>query len=449
LGQTSDPDGIRPTSNGGGGAGSNGARPTSRRVRSRPIVRHAAGLRAYGRVVVCLAAGGVAILLAYELVGPWAAVAAGSLAGASTGVQWRRLRLAREPVRTLLVGPPASLLTLREELGFYGIGRYVLVGSLTPVGRGTGHELELGTVPDLRSVIEEHDVKLVLMSSQASRMAVFDAIARDCADLDVHVCDLCEFYEDVFGYTPIAEINSAWLSSILHPGFRAPSFVLKRLSDIAFAVIVGVVCLPLLAVLAYVVRRDGGRALFSQLRVGERGRPFKMHKLRTMGVGWTEDTSWATAGDPRVTAVGRALRRLHLDELPQLWNILRGDMTVVGPRPEQPVIASRLEEELPFFHLRHMVRPGLAGWAQARCGYAGSDSGVAWKLSHDLYYVKRRSLRFDLRVLLESIWHALAGNQFQELRRTEVVVRPANTPGPETVATEERTALELELREHS
>lgn len=367
----------------------------------------------------------LALVLLFHLLGPWVVAAAAVAVTAVELLRWHQSNLGREPVQTLLVGSPTELQTLREELAFYRITRYALVGSLARSG-DTRDESALGRLADLRSVVDRHDVKLVLMSSRASRMAIFDAMARDCPDLDLHVCDLSDFYEDTFRYTPIGEINSAWFFCILHPGFRVPSLRLKRMFDITFALVVGAVFLPILAVLALIIRRDGGRAFFSQVRIGERGRQFRMYKLRTMSVRPPEEVAWSSDGDLRVTAVGRCLRRFHLDELPQLWNILRGEMSVVGPRPEQPMIVSRLECEFRFYHRRHMVRPGLAGWAQARCGYAGSDDGVAWKLSHDLYYLKRCSLSFDLYVLLASIWQALGGKQFQEPRRTPVVVRRPN-----------------------
>jgi exopolysaccharide biosynthesis polyprenyl glycosylphosphotransferase len=406
--------------------------------------RYALALKRHGAAIAYGLAAGLVLVLVSSPTSAWLEGALAAL-GVVGLVLRHRSQLARERMPTLLVGSPAAVLALREELRFYGIDRYDVVGSVTPNGQRSVHELGLGTLADLREVVDEHDVKLVLMSSRASRLATFDAMARDCPDLDVQLCDLSEFYEDTFRYTPIAEINSAWFSSILHPRFREQSSWLKRTFDVTFAAIVGVLMLPVLAVLAWVIRRDGGPALFSQVRIGEGGRPFKVYKLRTMSVRPAEDVSWSSDDDPRVTSIGRRLRRLHLDELPQLWNIIRGEMSVVGPRPEQPEIVTRLEREFRFYRRRHMVRPGLAGWAQARCGYAGSDTGVAWKLSHDLYYLKRRSLRFDLYVLLASVWEAVAGNQFREPRHTPVVVRPSGDLVSWAAPLEETATLEFEV----
>jgi CelD/BcsL family acetyltransferase involved in cellulose biosynthesis len=132
-----------------------------------------------------------------------------------------------------------------------------------------------------------------------------------------------------------------------------------------------------------------------------------MLKLRTMCPGVSNVTEWASLNDPRITSVGRFLRRTHLDELPQLLHVLRGEMSLVGPRPEQPSYVAQLERQLPFYERRHLIKPGLTGWAQVRCGYAGSDAGSAWKLCHDLFYVKRRSLALDLLILAETATQAL------------------------------------------
>jgi lipopolysaccharide/colanic/teichoic acid biosynthesis glycosyltransferase len=176
--------------------------------------------------------------------------------------------------------------------------------------------------------------------------------------------------------------------------------------------------MPLLPVLVLLIRRDGGPALFAQVRIGEGGHRFRLHKLRTMRVGSDASAQWACPDDPRITRIGAWLRRTHLDELPQLVNVLRGEMSLVGPRPEQPEFVDRLEQILPFYQRRHLMRPGITGWAQVRCGYAGSDVGSAWKLCHDLYYAKHRSAGVDLLILGET----LATLAFKR----EPVMRPEN-----------------------
>ena len=181
-----------------------------------------------------------------------------------------------------------------------------------------------------------------------------------------------------------------------------PSPTAKRAVDVLASVLLGVLSFPFMLVLAFLVRLDGGPAIFAQVRIGEGGRPFRLYKLRSMRVGSGDVAAWAGEGDPRATAIGRVLRVTHLDELPQLLNVLRGEMSLVGPRPEQPEFVAMLERVLPFYERRHLIRPGLTGWAQVRCGYARSEHEAAWKLCNDLYYIKHRSLGLDLLLLAET-----------------------------------------------
>jgi lipopolysaccharide/colanic/teichoic acid biosynthesis glycosyltransferase len=149
-----------------------------------------------------------------------------------------------------------------------------------------------------------------------------------------------------------------------------------------------------------------GSLFFRQQRVGKNGVPFTIYKLRTMreaggagGAPSLEAGEWTAVDDPRVTPFGRVLRRTHLDELPQVLNILRGDLSIVGPRPEQPRYVDELTEKLPFYGLRHLVRPGLTGWAQVKYGYAGDDADALEKLQYEFYYLRRQSLALDLRII--------------------------------------------------
>ena len=181
--------------------------------------------------------------------------------------------------------------------------------------------------------------------------------------------------------------------------------LVKRAIDLVFALGVGVVFLLLLPLLALAIRLESqGPVFYRQTRIGLGNRPFTIVKLRTMRVDAERDgAQWTQVGDPRITRVGAFLRRARIDELPQVWNILRGDMTLVGPRPERPEFTRQLEQSLPFYAKRHAVKPGLTGWAQVRYRYASSVHDAAIKLEHDLYYVKRLSLRLDLQILLRTV----------------------------------------------
>ena len=215
--------------------------------------------------------------------------------------------------------------------------------------------------------------------------------------------ELSVLFEEAFGHVPTAEINAAWFQCLADPRARVSTGPLKRGDrHRSGRRSRSRVTLPLLPILILLIRRDGGPGLFTQVRIGEGGRRFRLHKLRTMSVGADASAQWACPDDPRTTRIGAILRRTHLDELPQLVNVIRGEMSLVGPRPEQPAFVDRLEGMLPFYQRRHLMRPGITGWAQIRCGYAGSDVGSAWKLCHDLYYAKHRSIGVDLLILCET-----------------------------------------------
>jgi exopolysaccharide biosynthesis polyprenyl glycosylphosphotransferase len=342
----------------------------------------------------------------------------------AVGVLPQLLRQARPErlIRTAVIGSDRSATDLARELRQARVRDYEVVGhvEVSPDHRADASSqiAALGSLDELSTLVERHHVDLLVMTGEAPRFEVFERVASSCLHLPVRLWELSGFYEEVFGHVPVAEINSAWFQYIVHPKYRPGGPTAKRAVDVVVATLAGVAFLPVLAILALVIRRDGGPVFFKQTRIGEGGRRIGVHKLRTMreesdqlGAQWTADD------DPRVTRVGRFLRRTHLDEWPQLVNVLRGEMTLVGPRPEQPEFVDRLEEALPFYSRRHLVKPGITGWAQVRCGYANSDDASKWKLSHDLYYLKHRSLTFDLVLLGETV-RTLLADQHSALRRT-------------------------------
>jgi lipopolysaccharide/colanic/teichoic acid biosynthesis glycosyltransferase len=152
-----------------------------------------------------------------------------------------------------------------------------------------------------------------------------------------------------------------------------------------------------------------GPAIFRQERIGRDGRPFMLYKFRTMRSGSSDRARFAERQDGRLTRVGKALRRIRIDELPQLWNVLKGDLSLVGPRPEQGPFVERFSQTIPFYSHRHLVRPGLTGWAQVNFGYADSEADTVEKLSYDLFYVKHLSVWLDLEILGRSVWTVLSG----------------------------------------
>ncbi len=194
---------------------------------------------------------------------------------------------------------------------------------------------------------------------------------------------------------------------IFTEGFRmnATQQLFRRLLSFAVSFIALLICLTFLPLIILAVRLSSpGPILFSQTRVGQRGRLFTAYKFRTMKENAEADGAvWATKDDPRVTAIGRFLRSTRIDEIPQLWNVLRGEMAFVGPRPERPEFVQWLSKEIPFYELRHMIRPGITGWAQVRYRYGASLEETKHKLEYDLYYIKHQSIGLDLLIMFETI----------------------------------------------
>ena len=213
---------------------------------------------------------------------------------------------------------------------------------------------------------------------------------------------------------PAQYIDESWLaaaersSSLNQPSFQ----VIKRWVDITVALGGLILASPLLLLAAVLIKlQDGSPVFYSQERAGKGGKIFRIHKLRTM-VGQAEQDSgpvWALPTDPRVTRVGRWLRRLRIDEIPQMWNVLRGEMSCVGPRPERPVFVEALQRRCAAYSLRHLIRPGITGWAQIRCPYGASQEDALLKLEYDLYYLQNASLMFDLRIMLRTIFIVISG----------------------------------------
>ena len=224
----------------------------------------------------------------------------------------------------------------------------------------------------------------------------------------VLVWNLPRLFSEFAERLPARFIDERWLATAEGFGsLNETSFqVIKRLVDICLAFTGLLLSSPLLALAAVLIKlQDGGSVFYSQERVGKGGRTFRVHKMRTM-VGRAEDMTgpvWASRDDPRVTRVGRWLRKLRIDEIPQMWNVLEGEMSFVGPRPERPIFVQILQSRYAVYSLRHLVRPGITGWAQVRCPYAASEEDNLLKLEYDLYYLQNASLLFDIRIILKTI----------------------------------------------
>jgi lipopolysaccharide/colanic/teichoic acid biosynthesis glycosyltransferase len=248
----------------------------------------------------------------------------------------------------------------------------------------------------------EHGSTVLVLDRAAQDDDGIVAQAAVLHEQGVRVRTLSGFYEEWLGKLPVSELERASLFFDIGELHHARYGRAKRLLDVPLALI-GTLGLGLLVPVALLANRFGNRGplFYRQERIGKGGRPFTLLKLRTMVPAAEAGThgEWTAEDDPRVTKVGRVLRRSHLDELPQVLNILRGDLGVVGPRPEQAHYVAELSDKLPFYRLRHLVRPGLTGWAQVKYGYAASETDAVEKLQYEFWYLRHQSLRTDLRII--------------------------------------------------
>jgi exopolysaccharide biosynthesis polyprenyl glycosylphosphotransferase len=213
-------------------------------------------------------------------------------------------------------------------------------------------------------------------------------------------------YEAYTGKIAVENLRPSWL--VFSSGFRKSRRLraTKRLLDVVVASVGLIVAMPVMLLVAIAVRLTSpGPAMYRQQRVGLDGRLFTIQKFRSMRQDAEANTgaTWAARNDNRITRVGLFLRRTRLDELPQLWNVLIGDMSFVGPRPERPEFVTTLTQQIPFYRQRHVIRPGLTGWAQVRYSYGASVEDALEKLQYDLYYIKHLSIAFDVLVILATI----------------------------------------------
>jgi lipopolysaccharide/colanic/teichoic acid biosynthesis glycosyltransferase len=319
-------------------------------------------------------------------------------------------------VRVAVIGSHEFARGLRAELGAVGIRSYEVVGCIDPKHSCTRSVVAdircLGSLVLLRKTVLDNGIDLVVLgplgategapelSDAPSRLEVFERAADACLDLPVSLIESGQLYETVFGHVPLGTTTSAWFQYMLHPEYKRTWPASKRLFDLAFALLIGFFALPLVALAALAIKlSDGGPVFYRQSRVGEGGGGFELLKLRTLTADADSDPRPAEA---LVTPVGRILRALHVNELPQVWQVLKGDMSMVGPRPELPEIVASYERNFTYYDRRHLLKPGITGWATVRCGYSGTPIGEAWKLCHDLYYLKHRSLFFDLLIMIET-----------------------------------------------
>jgi sugar transferase (PEP-CTERM system associated) len=267
-------------------------------------------------------------------------------------------------------------------------------------------ELNFQEIENIEELVDKYDVERIVITENIIKESLIQKILSVKLK-GVKIYNYISFFEKVEEKVLVNRINEEWLLyengfNILHDNFQKR---LKRIFDIVVAIIIGIIALPIMCIAAIIVKLESpGPIIFKQKRVGLGNEEFMIYKFRSMRNDAEKDgAKWALKNDPRVTKFGKIMRKTRIDELPQLWNVLKGDMTFVGPRPERQVFIETLEKEIPFYNVRHSVKPGLTGWAQVKYPYGASVEDALRKLEYDLFYIKHQNFIFDIIIIFRTL----------------------------------------------
>lgn len=331
-------------------------------------------------------------------------------------VLWDRAgHLLSDPERILILGTGAEGISLVREILERPELHMKVVGFLDEKGENIGLSLVnpgiIGAASDVEKIVQKEKIDRVILSLMERRGGTPVRQLLNLKFAGVGVEDAHGVYEKLSGRIFLKRLSPSWL--ILSDGFRKSPFqsAMKRSFDLVISSILLILTMPVMVLVALAIWLEtGSPILFRQNRTGMHGKEFEILKFRSMRQDAEKHgPQWAATNDDRITRVGRFIRNSRLDELPQLINVFRGDMSLVGPRPERPVFCAMLEEKIPFFAQRHSVRPGITGWAQIKYQYGASIEDGWTKLEYELFYIKHMSLMLDLAILFETVKVVFSG----------------------------------------
>ena len=330
------------------------------------------------------------------------AAAAAVVLAAAAAVRVLEQRLGTSNRQIVFVGPPWQYAELAKEVSRRG--------DLNLAGHVSSDVLAAGE-GSLTAQLDALRPRTLVLSAHAAGDQRLVAAAAELHARGVRVRSLDEFYEQEFRKVAMSDLSPSWFLFDVAAIHRHRLYgASKRIIETVSAAALLVLSTPLFPAIALAIRLSSpGPVLFHQVRIGRNGAHIRMSKFRTMSLADGGPAGWATAHADRITTVGRLLRRFRLDELPQLVSVVKGDLALVGPRPEQPSIVARLRDEIEFYDTRHWVRPGLTGWAQVNHGYGASVHDVTEKLQYELFYIKHQSVMLDMRIIVSTVRTILSG----------------------------------------
>lgn len=322
---------------------------------------------------------------------------------------------AGKPMRTVIVGAGQAGETIYKALvaneGFIVVG--FLDDNTEKANRHIGSHRVLGDSGSLKGMVERQDIDAVVVTIKDEKKPDLLKSIIQAKMNGIEIQNMASLYEELTGKLPVLHLSEGWMAYTPFHGTRRSVYNThaKRLIDIALSFIGLLLASPIMALAGLAIRLDSkGPALYKQKRVGLNEAEFELVKFRSMGADAEANGAvWAQENDPRTTRVGKVIRKMRIDELPQMWNVLKGEMSFIGPRPERPEFVAKLKEEIPFYSFRHAVNPGITGWAQVNYRYGASKEDAIEKLQYDLFYIKNLSAFLDFHILIKTVRVVLLG----------------------------------------
>lgn len=311
--------------------------------------------------------------------------------------------------RIVIIGAGEHALELLQKIkaqrrsGFQVVAIVAAPQETVPAWVTDSHITRLSSIEELQTFASEQAISSIVISEDWYMQ--FYSQLYTLIPLRVRFYQLTTFWEYIDQTIPVYNARESWFLEHLNRGPGRGYQALKRMGDIAVVVFFSPIFILLALFTALLVRlTSAGPIIFSQIRVGRNGKEYRIYKFRSMRTDAEKDgAQWAQENDPRITPIGGFLRTTRLDEIPQVYNVLRGEMSFIGPRPERPEFVTQLAQRIPHYHLRHLVKPGLTGWAQVKYRYGASEEDAATKLTYDLYYVKNITAILDIKILLKTV----------------------------------------------
>jgi len=306
---------------------------------------------------------------------------------------------------TLIVGDGEKAVDLKRMIGKYQQLGYKILGFISLNEKSNIGEDILGSIENISDIIKKNDVLEILIALEPKEKEKLIDVIRYCTEEKVNMKILPDMYEIVSGMAKTNQIYGVPLIEVM-PDIMSPAGKLtKRIMDVVISFFTLILLSPILMLVSVIIKLTSkGPVLYSQVRVGRKGEEFIMYKFRSMNMNSEEyGPEWAGEKDPRITKTGRILRKLYIDEIPQMVNVLKNEMSLIGPRPERPFFVEQLKKEIPYYYKRLSVKPGITGWAQIKHKYDSSLEDVKTKVQYDFYYIENMSLKLDFKIMINTV----------------------------------------------